>query len=88
MLRDSVHRAYKPEQTLLHWHICPFFRKEKYFTLCNSAIYCYTSMPYEVPLYAAKFKNDFADWEKKYADDPLREDAYTRASELKSFRSN
>lgn len=84
MLRDSVHRAYKPEQTLLHWHYVRSSEKRNILPYCNSADYIVnTSMPYEVPLYAAKFKNDFADWEKKYADDPLREDAYTRASRVR-----
>ena len=41
-----------------------------------------TSMPYEVPLYRPMLLNDFKEWAKKYKDDPLREDAYTRSARL------
>ena len=83
MLRDSVHRAYQPEQTLLHWHYVRSSEKRNILPYCNSADYIVnTSMSYEVPLYSAKLASSFAEWEKKYKDDPLRLDAYTRASRM------
>ncbi|RJP60647.1 MAG: response regulator SirA [Ignavibacteriales bacterium] len=83
MLRDSVHRAYKPEQTLLHWHYVRSSEKRNILPYCNSADYMInTSMPYEVPLYRPLLLNDFKSWTEKYKDDPLRLDAYTRAERL------
>jgi uridine kinase len=37
-------------------------------------------MPYEIPLYASKLLNNFRKWTEKYEDDPLKTDAYMRAS--------
>jgi uridine kinase len=39
-------------------------------------------MPYELPLYRARLLDLFAKWETQYQDDPLREDARTRASRV------
>ncbi len=83
MLRDSVHRAYKPEQTLLHWHYVRSSEKRNILPYCNSADYMInTSMPYEVPLYRPMLLKDFKEWTEKYKDDPLRLDAFTRAERL------
>lgn len=83
MLRDSVHRAYKPEQTLLHWHYVRSSEKRNILPYCNSADYMInTSMPYEVPLYRPMLLKEFKEWTEKYKDDPLRLDAFTRAERL------
>lgn len=83
MLRDSVHRAYNPEQTLLHWHYVRSSEKRNILPYCNTADYIInTSMPYEVPIYRPKLLSSFAEWETKYKNDPLREDAYERASRV------
>jgi len=83
MLRDSVHRAYKPEQTLLHWHYVRSSEKRNILPYCNTADYIInTSMPYEVPLYRPMLLNNFKEWTEKYKDDPLRLDAFTRAERL------
>lgn len=80
MLRDSVHRAYNPEQTLLHWHYVRSSEKRTILPYSNTADYIVnTSMPYEIPIYRPKLLTQFKEWEKKYAGDPLREDAYERA---------
>ncbi len=80
MLRDSVHRAYNPEQTLLHWHYVRSSEKRTILPYSNTADYIVnTSMPYEIPIYRPKLLTQFKEWEKKYAGDPLREDAYARA---------
>lgn len=86
MLRDSVHRAYKPEQTLLHWHYVRSAEKRNILPYLNTADYIVdTSMAYEVPLYRPKLLTGFSEWEKKYADDPLREDAFVRAARVKKM---
>lgn len=80
MLRDSVHRAYNPEQTLLHWHYVRSSEKRTILPYSNTADYIVnTSMPFGLPIYRPKLLASFKEWEKKYNGDPLREDAYERA---------
>lgn len=83
MLRDAAHRAYDPTQTLLHWHyvrtselrhIIPYINTTD--TIVNSA------MPYELPMYKARLGESFARWVGELADDPLRQDAFERASRV------
>lgn len=83
MLRDAAHRAYDPTQTLLHWHyvrsselrqIIPFMHNCD--TIVNSA------MPYELPLYKSKLGYEFDHWAKTFNGDPLRQDAFERASRI------
>jgi uridine kinase len=83
MLRDAAHRAYDPTQTLLHWHyvrtselrhIIPYINTTD--TIVNSA------MPYELPMYKARLGESFARWAGELADDPLRQDAFERASRV------
>ncbi len=86
MLRDSVHRAYNPEQTLLHWHYVRSSEKRNILPYCNTADYIInTSMPFEVPIYRPKLLEHFKEWEKKYEGDPLREDAFIRASRTRKM---
>ncbi|MBI3125944.1 MAG: response regulator SirA [Ignavibacteriales bacterium] len=86
MLRDSVHRAYNPEQTLLHWHYVRSSEKRTILPYSNTADYIVnTSMPFEVPIYRPKLLQLFKEWEKKYQGDPLREDAYIRASRVRKM---
>lgn len=83
MLRDSVHRAYNPEQTLLHWHYVRSSEKRTILPYSNTADYIVnTSMAFEVPIYRSKLLNSFIEWEKKYKNDPLRVDAYERAARV------
>ncbi|MDP4192039.1 MAG: ATP cone domain-containing protein [Bacteroidota bacterium] len=86
MLRDSVHRAYAPEQTLLHWHYVRSSEKRHILPYCQSADYIVnTSMSYEVALYSARLLSSFIEWEKKYEGDPLRKDAFQRASRVRKM---
>jgi uridine kinase len=86
MLRDSVHRAYKPEQTLLHWHYVRSSEKRNILPYANTSDYIInTALPFEIPLYRPKLLTGFNEWEKKYKDDPLRTDAYTRAARVRKF---
>jgi len=83
MLRDSVHRAYKPQQTLEHWHYVRTSEMRNIFPYINTTDYIINSgMPYEIAFYANRLLKDFARWEKEYNGNPLREDAYIRASRL------
>ncbi len=83
MLRDSVHRAYKPKQTLEHWHYVRTSELKHIIPYANTADFIInSSMPYEIALYRPKLLNDFKEWEKEYKGNPLREDAYLRASRV------
>jgi len=83
MLRDATHRAYKPRQTLEHWHyvraselrnIVPFISTTDF--IINSG------MAYELCLYRPKLLESFKQWTVDYTDDPLRPDAFLRASRV------
>ncbi len=83
MLRDEAHRAYKPQRTLEHWHYVRASELRYIIPHINQTDYIINSgMPYEIPLYRPKLLERFAEWEAKYVSDPLRHDAYTRASRL------
>ncbi len=83
MLRDSAHRSYDPQQTLEHWHYVRASELRNIIPYSSFAdCIVNTGMPYEVALYSARMLDLFAEWEKKYEGDPLREDAYIRASRV------
>ena len=83
MLRDASHRAYDPTKTLLHWHYVRSSEMRNIIPYINTADYIISSgMPYELPLYKARLGEEFARWTKEYEGDPLREDAYERASRV------
>jgi uridine kinase len=83
MLRDSVHRAYNPQQTLEHWHYVRSSELRNIIPYCNTADYIISSgMPYEVPLYAHRLLDKFAKWDKMFKDNPLKIDSFERASRL------
>ena len=83
MLRDSVHRAYNPQQTLEHWHYVRSSEMRNIIPYGGSADYIISSgMPYELPLYTHLLLNSFAGWEKKFEGDPLKADAYERAARV------
>ncbi len=41
-----------------------------------------SAMPYELSLYKSKLFDGFGEWVEKYRDDPLRQDAFMRASRI------
>jgi uridine kinase len=83
MLRDASHRAYDPTKTLLHWHYVRASELRNIIPYVNTTDYIVNSgMPYEMPMYKAKLFDEFARWTKEYADDPLRADAFERASRV------
>lgn len=83
MLRDTIHRAYSHEQTLTHWHYVRSGEIRNILPYSNQADFVINSaMPYELPLYKSKLFAGFTEWVAKYADDPVRQDAYTRAARV------
>ena len=80
MLRDSVHRAYNPRQTLEHWHYVRSSELRHIIPYLGTADHIInSSMPYELALYRPRLLTNFVDWAELYRDDPLRQDAFTRA---------
>ena len=83
MLRDEAHRAYNPQKTLEHWHYVRASELRYIIPNINQTDFIINSgMPYELPLYRPKLLDRFIEWEEKYAADPLRHDAYTRAARV------
>ena len=83
MLRDFAHRAYNSTQTLEHWHYVRSSGMRNIIPYSNTANFIISSaMSYELCFYAHKLGKDFIEWEKKYKGDPLKTDAYERASRL------
>ena len=83
MLRDASHRAYDPTKTLLHWHYVRASELRNIIPYVNTTDYVVNSaMPYEMPMYKTKLFDEFARWTEIYEDDPLRKDAYERASRV------
>jgi uridine kinase len=83
MLRDATFRAYNPQQTLEHWHYVRSSEMRNIIPYLGMADYIINSaMPYEIPIYRTKLLDQFAEWVSLYKEDPLREDAYTRAARI------
>ncbi len=83
MLRDATHRAYDPTQTLEHWHYVRSSELRNIIPYAGATDYIVNSaMPYELSIYRYKMIDQFAEWAERYQADPLREDAYQRASRV------
>jgi len=83
MVRDSLHRAYNPSQTLEHWHyvrsselrnIIPHIARADY--VINSAL------PYELCVMRPRLSGYCKDWTTRFEGDPLKQDAYIRATRV------
>jgi uridine kinase len=86
MLRDSVHRAYDPQQTLEHWHYVRSSEMRHIIPhIGTTDIIINSAMPYEIAIYRPKLLDSFQRWEELYRDDPLREDAYIRAARVRQM---
>lgn len=86
MLRDAAHRAYDYGKTLTHWHYVRSGEMKNIIPYIDTADFMINSgMPYELPIYKPKLMDHFAEWVRLYQDDPLREDAFTRASRIHSL---
>jgi uridine kinase len=83
MLRDAIHRAYQPRQTLEHWHYVRSSEMRNIIPYLGMAdIIINSAMPYEIALYRPRLLDEFAQWKDDYRDDPLREDAHIRAERV------
>ncbi len=86
MLRDAVHRAWNPQQTLEHWHYVRSSEMRNIIPYHDTADFIVNSaMPYEICLYRPRLLAQFAEWEERYQDDPLRQDAYFRARRIRQL---
>jgi len=86
MLRDSVQRAYNPQQTIEHWHYVRNSELRHIIPYSENADYIISSgMPYEIALYRDRLFNKFIEWEELYKGNVLREDAYRRAVRVKEM---
>jgi uridine kinase len=83
MLRDATQRASDYGQTLTHWHYVRSGELRNIMPYISSADSIVNSgMPYELSLYRPKLAGYFEKWSQEYKDDPLRQDAYNRASRV------
>ncbi|MFN2189611.1 MAG: response regulator SirA, partial [Candidatus Promineifilaceae bacterium] len=86
MLRDAAHRAYNPRQTLEHWHYVRSSELRNIVPYVKTANFVINSgMPYELCLYRPRLLESFRQWEQDYKDNPLRTDAYMRASRVRKL---
>ena len=83
MLRDAAHRSYDYQQTLTHWHYVRSGEKRSIIPYIETAdLILNSGMPYELGLYKHKLAAHFAEWVDQYKQDPLRKDAFQRASRV------
>jgi uridine kinase len=83
MLRDATSRASDYGQTLTHWHYVRTGELRNIVPHISSADYIVNSgMPYELSIYRPRLLDYFERWSGEYKQDPLRQDAYTRASRV------
>jgi uridine kinase len=83
MVRDATHRAYKPQQTLEHWHYVRSSELRNIIPYVNTTDYIVNSgLPYELPIMQARLFSFFEEWAEQYRGDPLRQDAFMRAERV------
>lgn len=83
MLRDSVYRAYNPQQTLEHWHYVRSSELRNIIPFSNTADFVISSgMPYELPIYSNRLLKTFEKWTSEYKNNPLKADAHERANRV------
>jgi uridine kinase len=83
MERDAAFRAYDPQRTLEHWHYVRSSELRNIIPYINATDYIVNSgLPYELPIMKARLYHHFERWVDLYKDDPLREDAFTRAERV------
>jgi uridine kinase len=83
MLRDEVHRNWEAQHTLTHWHYVRTSEMRNIIPYIPTTDYIInTGMPYELSIYRPRMLDKFAQWAKEYKNEPLRLDAYHRASRV------
>jgi uridine kinase len=83
MVRDALHRAYNPRQTLEHWHYVRSSESRNIIPHIGTADYIVNgALSYELPIMRYRLIDHFAQWVQDYQDDPERQDAFERASRV------
>jgi uridine kinase len=83
MLRDAAYRASDYGKTLTHWHYVRSGELRNIMPYISSADYIVNSgMPYELSIYQPKLVGYFERWSQEFKEDPLKQDAYDRASRV------
>ena len=83
MERDAAFRAYDPQRTLEHWHYVRASELRNIVPYINTTDYIVNSaLPYELPIMKHRLFHHFQKWVTQYKDDPLRQDAFTRAKRV------
>jgi uridine kinase len=83
MVRDAQYRAYDPQRTLEHWHYVRSSEMRNIIPYANTTDYIINgAMSYELPVMRRRLLEGFAGWSKLYEGDPLRQDAWERASRV------
>jgi len=83
MVRDAIHRAYNPQQTLEHWHYVRSSEMRHIIPRIGTADHIVNSgLAYELPIMRPRLIEHFAQWVEDYQDDPERQDAFGRASRV------
>ncbi len=86
MVRDEAYRAYDPRKTLTHWHYVRSAELRDILPHVHTADYIINgAVPYELPVMRNRLLDHFRQWEREYADDPLRTDAYIRARRVRAM---
>jgi uridine kinase len=83
MVRDASFRSYNPRQTLEHWHYVRSSEMRNIIPYANRADFIVNgALTYELPVMRRRLLDHFGRWAVEYEGDPLRLDAYTRASRV------
>jgi uridine kinase len=86
MLRDSVHRNYDPERTLLHWH---YVRRGEMKHIIphvgRAGAVVNGALPYELPILKRHLEHHFPRFIARWQGDPARADALRRAERIQAL---
>ena len=89
MIRDSKHRGYSPEKTILHWHYVRRSELKHIIPYQSSADYLVnSSLAYELPFLKLHLFDQFPGFLEKWADDEKRLDAFIRAERIHRLLSS
>ncbi|MBN1822883.1 MAG: hypothetical protein JW803_01040 [Endomicrobiales bacterium] len=83
MVRDSLHRGYRPEQTVGHWHYVRRSEMKNIVPFINKVDYVFNgALPYELPAYKSHLCGSIRDIVRKFEKDPGKLDACMRAKRV------
>jgi uridine kinase len=86
IVRDAAHRASDPRSTLEHWHYVRSSEMRNIIPYANTTDYIINgALAYELPVMRRRLLDQFAQWVPEYEGDPLRVDAYTRATRVREL---